>query len=72
MSLKLSDLDFKYLHKKLCCENCQHRIVEQFSQLSTPADIIIARTKLLQLNGTQTLSAKLEKAIDALIKEKQK
>ena len=72
MSLKLSDLDFKYLHKKLCCQNCHHQIVKQFSELATSADVIIAHTKLKQMNGTRTLSAKLEKQIDALIKEKQK
>jgi hypothetical protein len=72
MTVKLDNLDFKYLHKKLCCQNCQHRIVEQFSELETSADVIIALTKLRQINGTRTLSAKLERQIDALIKEKQK
>ena len=72
MTVQINDLDFKYLHKKLCCQNCHYQIVRQFNELATPSDVIIALTKLRQMAGRQRLSAKLERQIDGIIKEKQK
>jgi len=70
MSLNLSDLDFKYLQKKMCCRTCHQSVINIFKQLETSSDIIKAREQLLITMNQSTLSNDVEQALNLLIKEK--